>query len=103
MATWTQDRLSEFEDMLLEWPGTIVFNGVTYDALCDPQTSQRVMQDGPFSGIRPTIFAIRKTDFASSKMNNRSFFSSDGKNYQVTAIIEDPNEPSVQIRADQKQ
>ncbi len=97
--TYAGIRLRAFNSQVAINGTQLSFDGATIDALCPQKEQLREMQQANFLGRRDAQFMIRRTDYVTLGINDKSTVESVGAKFQVTSILDDDAEPTVDVRA----
>lgn len=102
--TWTEDRIAEFADMVAEWPVSITVGSVTKVGLKTPSIRTKPIQgqQGPYAQDRSSTFDLLRTDFVALGLGDRKQFTCEGVTWEINKIMDDPSEPVIQFRAEDR-
>ncbi len=95
--TWESTRLRAHNAQLAINGTTLVFNGKTITALCPQKEQLRQMMQADFLGRRDARFTIKRTDYVELGITEQSTVESCETKFQVTSILDDDSEPTVDL------
>lgn len=98
--TWQEQRLYDFEAMLIEWPNTItsVVNGVTASCIKTPDVTDRVMGPSNYVPDVRSTFDVKTTDFLLLKLDERVQFTCGKTKYECRRPATNDDDPIVQFQ-----
>ena len=111
MATWTQDRIEEFNAMLAEWAVTLTIDEstgsavtLTAQAIASPFQDMKPMDRTGFQQVvRQPAFDMFTSEFARLNLGVHRKFKSNGIIFQITQVGTDEAEPTTRFYANKIQ
>lgn len=91
------------EKLLLVFPDSLTCNGVDYPCISPPKEQMKTMTLGPYEGASTAQFQMREEDRETAGITTGSRFTSNDIEWQVYAILGDPNDSLVHLRCHFKQ
>lgn len=99
--TWQEQRLDDFEAMLVEWPNTITsaVNGVAALCIKTPDVTDRVMGPSNYVPDVRATFDVKTTDWVAMKLEERKQFTCGKVTYEARRPATNDDDPIIQFQA----
>ena len=81
----------------------MTFNGVDYAVIGPPREQLKTMARDNYIESQPTEFSMLRDDYVASKVALRNTVIADGRKFEVISILDDPVDPSVDLKCTLKQ